>query len=108
MGLPVESKSSFPTATPWKSCLSADPLESFKIYKDTTFAMMREAQRRGHTIVACEPQQLLWQRGGWCRPRCAAITLTGDAKTGSRKPHHIVRARHQGLWRRGHAQRPAL
>ena len=24
----------------------ADPLESFKIYKDTTFAMMREAQRR--------------------------------------------------------------
>jgi hypothetical protein len=25
----------------------ADPLESFKIYKDTTFAMMREAQRRG-------------------------------------------------------------
>ncbi len=28
----------------------ADPLESFKIYKDTTFAMMREAQRRGHRI----------------------------------------------------------
>jgi len=25
----------------------ADPLQSFKIYKDTTFAMMREAQRRG-------------------------------------------------------------
>ena len=25
----------------------ADALESFKIYKDTTFAMMREAQRRG-------------------------------------------------------------
>ena len=24
----------------------ADPLHSFKIYKDTTFAMMREAQRR--------------------------------------------------------------
>ena len=27
----------------------ADPLEQFKIYKDTTFSMMREAQRRGHT-----------------------------------------------------------
>ncbi|MEO7129640.1 MAG: hypothetical protein ABI040_12385, partial [Rhodoferax sp.] len=25
----------------------ADPLEHFKIYKDTTFAMMRELQRRG-------------------------------------------------------------
>ena len=31
----------------------ADPLESFKTYKDTTFAIMREAQRRGHTISAC-------------------------------------------------------
>ena len=30
----------------------ADPLESFKIYKDTTFSMMREAQRRGHRLVA--------------------------------------------------------
>ena len=26
--------------------------------------MMREAQRRGHSIVACEPRQLSWQRGG--------------------------------------------
>ena len=25
----------------------ADPLEDFKTYKDTTFAMMREAARRG-------------------------------------------------------------
>ncbi len=32
----------------------ADPLESFKIHKDTTFAMMREAQRRGHSVSACE------------------------------------------------------
>jgi glutathione synthase len=29
----------------------ADPLESFKIHKDTTFAMMREAQRRGHNVA---------------------------------------------------------
>ena len=41
----------------------ADPLESFKIHKDTTFVMMREAQRRGHTISACEPQDLQWQTG---------------------------------------------
>ena len=34
----------------------ADPLESFQIYKDTTFAMMREAQARGHTVSACEPR----------------------------------------------------
>jgi glutathione synthase len=42
----------------------ADPLASFKTYKDSTFAMMREAARRGHGLVACEPQQLVWQRGG--------------------------------------------
>ena len=35
----------------------ADPLEQFKIYKDTTFSMMREAQRRGHTLSACVPQR---------------------------------------------------
>jgi glutathione synthase len=28
----------------------ADPLESFKIYKDSTFAMMRELQRRGPRV----------------------------------------------------------
>jgi glutathione synthase len=42
----------------------ADPLESFKTYKDSTFAMMREAARRGHALWACEQQQLTWQRGG--------------------------------------------
>ena len=41
-----------------------DPLESFKVYKDTTFAMMREAQHRGHTVAACEPRDLVWERGG--------------------------------------------
>jgi len=57
----------------------ADPLESFKTYKDSTFAMMREAARRGHTILACQPQQLVWQRGGRVTARGAVeITLTGD------------------------------
>jgi len=54
-----------------------DPLESFKIYKDTTFAMMREAQRRGHAIVACEPRDLVWQRGGLVQAHMRHITLTG-------------------------------
>ncbi len=58
----------------------ADPLESFKIYKDTTFAMMREAQRRGHTIAACEPQDVMWQRGAPVTAHGRDITLTGDAE----------------------------
>jgi glutathione synthase len=42
----------------------ADPLEAFKVYKDTTFAMMREAARRGHGLIHCTPADLVWQRGG--------------------------------------------
>ena len=57
----------------------ADPLESFKIYKETTFAMMREAQRRGHTIAACEPRHILWQRGSTVRANVRRIVLTGEA-----------------------------
>ncbi len=55
----------------------ADPLESFKVYKDTTFAMMREAQRRGHTVAACEPQDVMWQRGAQVMAHVRDITLTG-------------------------------
>ena len=56
-----------------------DPLENFKIHKDTTFAMMRESQRRGHTLAVCEPQHLMWQRGGKVMAQVSDIRLTGDA-----------------------------
>ncbi|MEY2953070.1 MAG: hypothetical protein RLZZ401_1157 [Pseudomonadota bacterium] len=59
----------------------ADPLESFKTYKDTTFAMMREAQARGHRIHACQPQQMLWRSGGLVQAAVRPITLTGQADT---------------------------
>lgn len=42
--------------------------------------MMREAQRRGHSIVACEPRQLSWQRGGKVVAQVRHIQLTGDAR----------------------------
>ncbi len=42
----------------------ADPLESFKPSKDSSFAMMREAARRGHRLMACEPKDLRWQKSG--------------------------------------------
>jgi glutathione synthase len=63
---------------PVKLLFVADPLESFKPYKDSTFAMMREAARRGHQIWACEPADLVWRRGAHVVARRArAITLTG-------------------------------
>jgi glutathione synthase len=57
----------------------ADPLSSFKIYKDTTFAMMREAQKRGHQVLACEPQDIVWQSGQKVTARVQRVRLTGDA-----------------------------
>ncbi len=57
----------------------ADPLEHFKTYKDTSFAMMREAARRGHQLWACECADLAWQRGSRVSARGARqIRLTGQ------------------------------
>jgi glutathione synthase len=58
----------------------ADPLTGFKTHKDTTFAMMREAARRGHSLLACEARDLSWQRGGKVSAQARVVTLTGDAK----------------------------
>ena len=57
----------------------ADPLESFNTKKDTTFAMMREAQQRGHSIFAAEPKDMSWQVGGKVMAQVRQIRLTGDA-----------------------------
>ena len=39
----------------------ADPLESFKISKDSTLAMMRVAQEAGHQLWFCESRNILWR-----------------------------------------------
>ena len=59
----------------------ADPLASFKIYKDSTYVMMREAQRRGHAIWACQTQDLSWQSGGKVQAPMQHIVLqdSGDS-----------------------------
>ncbi len=59
-----------------------DPLDGFKTHKDSTFAMMREAAKRGHTLYACGPQDLFWQRGGEVSARVLQIALTGRAGAG--------------------------
>jgi glutathione synthase len=70
----------------------ADPLEAFKVYKDTTFSMMREAQRRGHTVSACEPSDLVWKSGDLVRALVREITLTGAEEEWFQQTHQIVRA----------------
>ncbi len=57
----------------------ADPLETFKTYKDTTFAMMRAAESRGHALAACEPKDLVWQRGGRVEARVRSIALAAPS-----------------------------
>jgi glutathione synthase len=57
----------------------ADPLDTFKTHKDSTFAMMREAAARGHELWACEPRELVWQRGGVVTATARRVQLTGDA-----------------------------
>ena len=41
-----------------------DPLDSLKAYKDSSVAMMRALQARGHTLFALEPTELFWDDGG--------------------------------------------
>jgi glutathione synthase len=72
----------------------ADPLVSFKTYKDTTFAMMRELQKRGHTLAACEPQHLQWQTGHPVTALVRRIELTGEADDWYRVVHQGREALH--------------
>jgi glutathione synthase len=39
----------------------ADPLESFKVKKDSTLAMMRAAQEAGHRLWFCQSRNVLWK-----------------------------------------------
>ncbi|MDR3394558.1 MAG: glutathione synthase [Parasulfuritortus sp.] len=54
----------------------ADPLAGFKVYKDSTYAMMVEAARRGHVLSACVPADLIW-RGGKVLASTRSVALTG-------------------------------
>ena len=56
-----------------------DPLDAIKTYKDTSFAMMEEAARRGHQLFVLHQEHLLC-RDGVVLAIAAPIKLTGDKK----------------------------
>lgn len=62
----------------------ADPLSSFRIYKDSTYAMMREAADRGHVLYACEPHELALDQG---RVVARVLRLQLNAVDHSAEPH---------------------
>ncbi len=60
-----------------KIAFVVDPLDGFKIHKDTTFAIMREAAARGHALFAMEQEDLSW-RGGTVYGSARGLQLTGE------------------------------
>jgi len=61
-----------------KLAFVVDPLDEFKIYKDSTFAMMREAAARGAEIFALQQEDIYWRKQR-VAGNAVRIMLTGDA-----------------------------
>ena len=68
-----------------------DAPESLKAYKDTSVAMMRAAQKRGHAVWVCEQESLHWKQG---RVSAAAqrISLTDNDEDWYRPHEAVVRS----------------
>ena len=59
-----------------KFAFVADPLPSFKIAKDSTYAMMTEADKRGHALHVLLQEGVMWKNGSVIGEH-APLTLTG-------------------------------
>jgi glutathione synthase len=59
-----------------KLAFIVDPLDEFKLYKDSTYAIMREAAERGHELYAMQQEHLAW-RGGDVVGYAGRLHLTG-------------------------------
>ena len=66
-----------------------DPLDSFKIYKDSTYAMMVEAARRGHTLYAFGHADLIFD-GHKVMAHLSRVTLTGNAEDWFRQDEPVL------------------
>jgi glutathione synthase len=53
-----------------------DPLDELKAYKDTSVAMMRAAQARGHQVFCCQQNDLHWK--GQVKSRTLQLSLTDN------------------------------
>ena len=58
----------------------ADPLESFKIKKDSTLAIMRAAQEAGHRLWFCQSRNILW-RNELVVADCQALAIKPSASS---------------------------
>ncbi|MDP1536292.1 MAG: glutathione synthase [Burkholderiales bacterium] len=60
-----------------KLAFIVDPLDEFKLEKDTTYAIMREAAARGHALYALQQDDLAWHKQS-VTGNAARLHLTGD------------------------------
>jgi glutathione synthase len=72
----------------------ADPLEEFKIYKDSTFAMMQEVALRGHRLFYAQVWQLARTESGTVETGAFELTLVENADPWYRLAHVAPRALH--------------
>jgi glutathione synthase len=62
-----------------KIAFITDPLDHFKIYKDSTFAIMREAHGRGHELHVMLQEDLAW-RDGAVAGDVQSLKMSGDER----------------------------
>lgn len=60
-----------------KLAFIVDPLDEFKIYKDTSFAMMREAAARGWELYTLQQEDIFWRKHR-VAGNASRLTLTGN------------------------------
>lgn len=60
-----------------KIAFIVDPLDDFKTYKDSTYAMMREAAARKHELYVMQQEDLAWHNGS-VSGHVQRLHLTGD------------------------------
>ena len=61
-----------------KLAFIVDPLDGFKLEKDTTYAIMRAAAAHGHALYALQQEDLAWHKTA-VSGRAARLHLTGEA-----------------------------
>jgi glutathione synthase len=64
-----------------------DPLHEIKTYKDTSFAMMAEAARRGHEIHFCPQDGIMWKTGKVVAEHCRLHLVDPDERLGNHAIH---------------------
>jgi len=66
-----------------------DPLPSLKTYKDTSFAMMVEAARRGHELHFAPQDGLMWKGGRVLAEHCRLRLLGAEKYLGNAALHDV-------------------